>query len=156
IQNFAVSAPVINTQRNLLREMLWPLRFRLLEDAELLQPGSGMSASQYLATIQKGLFRELAQPNPKIDITRRELQRTYFDQLKAFSGEIQRLNNVGDIQTALQSDFAIDLRPAALEALKQLKISVTEGSNRSHDQATRLHLTQLAREIEQIVKIQGS
>ena len=156
IQIFAVSAPVINSQKNLLREMLSPTRFRLLEDAELVKPGSGLSASQYMASVQQGVFRELARDKPKVDIARRELQRTYLDQLISFSGETQRITSFGALVASAQSDISIDLRPAAIEAMKTLKIEIARTRPRTVDQSTRLHLAQLEREIEQILKIRGS
>ena len=42
-----LSAPLLRSQENLLREMLSPLRFRLLEDAELVNPGQGLTAARY-------------------------------------------------------------------------------------------------------------
>ena len=156
IQIFAVSAPVINSQKNLLREMLSPTRFRLLEDAELVKPGSGLSASQYMASVQQGVFRELARDKPKVDIARRELQRTYLDQLISFSGETQRITSFGALVASAQSDISIDLRPAAIEAMKTLKTEIARTRPRAVDQSTRLHLAQLEREIEQILKIRGS
>lgn len=156
IQIFAVSSPVINSQKNLLREMLSPIRFRLLEDAELVKPGSGLTASQYMALVQQGVFRELERNKPKVDIARRELQRTYLDQLISFSGETQRLTSVGALVSSAQSEIAIDLRPAAIEAMKKLKTEIMRTRPRTVEQSTRLHLAQLEREIEQILKVRGS
>lgn len=156
IQIFAVSAPVINSQKNLLREMLSPIRFRLLEDAELVKPGSGLSASQYIALVQQGIFRELERDQPKVDIARRELQRNYLDQLISFSGETQRLTSFGALVSSAQSEIAIDLRPAAIEAMKTLKAKIARTRPRTVDQPTRLHLAQLEREIDQVLKIRGS
>jgi len=156
IQNFAVSAPVVNSQKSLLREMLSPIRFRLLEDAEQVKPSSGLTASQYMALVQKGVFRELEQERPKVDIARRELQRTYLDQLIAFSGETQRLTSFGALVSSAQSEIAIDLRPAAIGAMKTLRAEIARKQALAADQPTRLHLAQLAREIDQILKIRGS
>ncbi len=150
-----VTAPVVNSQKRILGEMLQPVRFRVLEDVESLTPGAGMSASGYLQTIQKSIFREAAQRRPKVDIYRRELQREYIDHLKAFSGEAQRFKNFGFMFSAAMTDLLIDLRPAAIQGLKNLRSELASAEQRSHDTATRQHFAQLQREVEKILKIRG-
>ncbi len=156
ISNFAVSGLVVSTQKNILRDMLWPLRFRVLEDTELLKPGSGMTASQYLNTVQHGVFHELNQPKPKIDVTRRELQHTYLDLVKAFTGDVQRFNDSAQLTAARLTALSIDLRPASLQALRDLQREMRAAIPKAADAPTRLHLSQLDREIEQILKVRGS
>ncbi|MBL8520318.1 MAG: zinc-dependent metalloprotease [Betaproteobacteria bacterium] len=156
IRVFFVSDPVVQTQKALLEDMLFPVRFRALEDAEMVKAGSGMLAAEYLALVQSGVFRELARPQPRIDIYRRELQRAYIDQLKAFTGDVQRFSNLNQMFAAAFSALSIDLRAAAVDALRALQRTVRGAGARAADRATRLHLTQLDREIEQILKIRGS
>lgn len=153
---FNVAQPMVTTQKLLLEEMLFPPRFRMLEDAETLKPGSGMSATQYLSAVQHSVFSELGKPHPKIDIYRRELQKAYLDQLKAFSGEIQRFESFGQLLAFVFSSLSIDLRPASLQALKDLQRDARRALPLSGDAPTRLHLAQIDREIEKILKIRGS
>ncbi len=155
IRVFDVAAPVITTQNQILVSMMSPLRFRLLEDAEMVKHGSGMEANQYLATIQSGVFRELKTTRPVVDVYRRELQRAYIEQLKGFSGEMQRINNANAAQAFMFSDISIDLRPAAIQSLKDLQRDLNNARSRISDQPTRLHVAQLDREITQILKIRG-
>jgi Met-zincin/Domain of unknown function (DUF5117)/Domain of unknown function (DUF5118) len=155
IRVFDVAAPVITTQNQILTSMMSPLRFRLLEDAEMVKHGSGMEANQYLATIQSGVFRELKTNKPVVDVYRRELQRAYIEQLKGFSGETQRINNANAAQAFMYSDISIDLRPAAIQSLKDLKRDLNNARPNVSDQPTRLHIAQLDREITQILKIRG-
>lgn len=156
IRVFFVSDPVVQTQKALLEDMLFPVRFRALEDAEMVKAGSGMVASEYLAMVQAGVFRELAAGRPKIDIYRRELQRAYIDQLKAFTGDVQRFSTLSQMIASMFSSFSIDLRAAAVDALRGLQRDVRAAAPRATDRPTRLHLLQLDREIEQILKIRGS
>ncbi len=151
-----LSAPLLRSQENLLREMLSPLRFRLLEDAELVNPGQGLTAARYLATVQQGVFSELRQAKPRIDVTRRELQRSFLNQLKNYSGEVQRVNNFADLLASLLSSATVDLRPAAINGLKVLQQQALAAVPNAADESSRLHLQQLAREAEQILKIRGS
>jgi hypothetical protein len=153
ISVFDVTYAFNASQAGLLAGMLSPVRFRLMEDAESMRPGSGLSASAYMRMVQQGLFKELASPQPKIDIYRRELQRAYIEQLKGFSGEIQKLNSTASYYSFLASDLSIDLRPAAINALKQLKQEVASGALRAKDEPTRLFLQQLQREVTQILKV---
>ena len=156
IRIFNVSAPVIASQKNLLSEMMSPIRFRLLEDAEMMAPGSSLSAIEYLSTVQRGIFKELSQARPLIDTYRRELQKDYLEQLKGFSGEVQRATNFTSLSAFALSGISIDLRPAAVQSMRELQGAVRGATARATDTPTRLHLTQLDREIEQILRIRGS
>jgi Met-zincin/Domain of unknown function (DUF5117)/Domain of unknown function (DUF5118) len=151
-----VTAPVVNSQKRILGDMLQPARFRVLEDAESLAPGSGMTAADYLSTVQKSVFREAAQPNPKVDIYRRELQREFVEHLRTFSGEAQRFKNFGMMLASMMTELTVDLRPAAMQGLKDLKRDLDAAALRANDKPTRLHFAQLSREIEKILKIRGS
>ena len=115
-----------------------------------------MTASGYLGTVQKSLFREAAMSKPKVDIYRRELQREYIDHLKAFSGEAQRFKNFGFAFSAQLTELLVDLRPAAIQGLKDLRRDLAKAEKRSIDTATRQHFAQLQREVEKILRIRGS
>lgn len=156
IRVFFVSDPVVQTQKALLEDMLFPVRFRALEDAEMVKAGSGMVASEYLSLVQSGVFRELTASQPKVDIYRRELQRAYIDQLKAFTGDVQRFSSFNQMMASAFSSFSIDLRAASVDALRTLQRDARSAAPRAADKPTRLHLAQLDREIEQILKIRGS
>jgi hypothetical protein len=156
VANFDVARPVIESQKQVLGAMLFPIRFRVLEDAEMLKPGSGMMAANYLSTVQRAIFREAATPNPRVDLYRRELQLEYIEHLKAFSGEIQRVKNFNQLMSFFFSDYSIDLRPAAMGSLRDLKNDLTAAQTRTTDLSTRLHFTQLVREIEKTLRIRGN
>ena len=151
-----VTAPVVNAQKRILSEMLMPVRFRVLEDVESLAPGTGLTAYHYLQLIQRSLFRETFAAQPKADIFRRELQREFVEHLKAFSGEAQRFKSFNLMLSAAQTDLLIDLRPAALQSLKEVKVMLRAGEQRATDTATRQHFSQLARDVEKTLKIRGS
>lgn len=150
-----VTAPVVNAQKRILSEMLMPVRFRVLEDVESLAPGSGLSAYRYLQLIQRSIFRETVSSQPKADIYRRELQRDFIEHLKAFSGEAQRFKSFSFMLSAAQTDMLIDLRPAALQSLKEVKAMLLAGEQRATDSATRQHFSLLARDVEKTLKIRG-
>ena len=151
-----VAAPVVNSQKRILAEMLQPVRFRVLEDVESLSPGTGLSAYGYLELVQKSLFRETQQTSPKVDIYRRELQREFVEHLKAFSGEAQRFKSFGFMLAASQAELLVDLRPAAMQSLKDVKAMLLAGEQRATDRATRQHFAQLVRDVERTLRIRGS
>ncbi len=151
-----VAAPVVNGQKRILGDMLSPARFRVLEDAESLSPGTGLTAADYLSAVQKSVFREAFQANPKVDIYRRELQREFIEHLKNFSGEMQRFKNFGMMLSAALTELTIDLRPAAMQGLKELKREMDIAERRATDKPTRLHFAQLSREIEKTLKVRGN
>lgn len=156
IEPALLSGPLLRSQDMLLREMLSPLRFRLLEDAELVNPGQSLTAARYLSQVQQGLFSELRQPKPRVDVTRRELQRSYLNILKTYSGEAQRVATIADLIATMLSSLSVDLRPAAINGLKVMQQQALAAAPNAADESTRLHLQQLAREAEQILKIRGS
>lgn len=151
-----LSGPLLRTQEVLLREMLSPLRFRLLEDAELVNPGQSLTAARYLSQVQQGLFSELRQAKPRVDVTRRELQRNYLNILKTYSGDAQRVTSIADLIAGMLSSLSVDLRPAAINGLRVMQQQALAAAPNAADESTRLHLQQLAREAEQILKIRGS
>jgi hypothetical protein len=150
-----VTAPVVSAQKRILGEMLQPVRFRVLEDVESLAPGTGLNAYAYLDMVQRSVFRETQQQSPKADIYRRELQREYVEHLKAFSGEVQRFKSFGFAVAAAQTDLLIDLRPAALQSLKDVKAMLVDAERRTEDRPTRQHFAQLAREVEKLLRIRA-
>jgi hypothetical protein len=151
-----VTAPVVNAQKRILAEMLQPVRFRVLEDVESLAPGTGLTAYAYLDLVQRSVFRETRDANLKVDIYRRELQREYVEHLKTFSGEAQRFRNFGFAIAAAQTELLVDLRPAAMQSLKDVKQMLTDAANKPGDPVTRQHFAQLARDIEKTLRIRGS
>ncbi len=151
-----VAAPVVNAQKRILAEMLQPVRFRVLEDVESLTPGAGLSAYGYLELVQRSVFRETRDANPKADIYRREIQREFVEHLKAFSGEAQRYKTFGLLLAASQTELLIDLRPAAMQSLKDVKAMLLGAEARTTDRATRQHFAQLLREVEKLLKVRGS
>lgn len=150
------TGPVVDAQKYILSEMLQPIRFKVMEDAESLAPGSGMTANHYLNRVQKSVFREAAQHHPKVDIYRRELQREFIEHLKTFSGDVQKFKSLNMLISSMLTELTMDLRPAAIQGMKDLRAELTAAELRTSDKPTRLHFAQLARELDKILKIRGS
>jgi len=138
IEPDGVADRVIASQRAMLGTLLGEARIKRLIDWELLSPGKAYTVSQLVDEVQTGVWSELGQPQPVIDIYRRNLQRAYLDMMKS------RL--VGDFATET------DLRPIAIGSLRQLARTIDKALPRTRDQVTALHLADCRKQIERILE----
>src|SRR5437868_11941169 len=69
---------VHNAQNRVLTTLLNSARFARLIEQETLDGNLAYSPVEFLATVRKGLWKELDSPQVKIDTYRRELQRAYL------------------------------------------------------------------------------
>ena len=152
---FEISGEVMGIQKMLLEEMMFPLSFRVNEDAEIIKPGSGLPADMHLKLMRQGLFSEINASSPKVDIYRRQLQKTFVEQLATFSGEVQRFKSFSALITSLYTDLSVDLRPTAMQAMRDLKQNLNGAIARTSDTQTRFHFQQLVREIEKILRLRA-
>ncbi len=152
---FEISGEVMGIQKMLLEEMMFPLSFRVNEDAEIIKAGSGLPADMHLKLMRQGLFSEINSPSPKVDIYRRQLQQTFVEQLTTFSGEVQRFKSFSALITSLYTDLSVDLRPTAMQTMRDLKRDLNNAIPRTADTQTRFHFQQLAREIEKILRLRA-
>src|SRR5262249_35618746 len=77
-----VADAVTSQQKALLESLLSARRFRQMLDAEVLQPEVAYTAMQLLGDVQEGVWSELRQQHPVVDVVRRHLQRAYLDHVK--------------------------------------------------------------------------
>jgi hypothetical protein len=82
IYYFGVDDPVLKRQKDLLGELLSGMRYRLLMDGEIVDPGKSYALREFLEDCQDGLFGELRASRPHIDPHRRSLQRHYLEHIK--------------------------------------------------------------------------
>ena len=82
IKYFGVADDIMGQQRALLESLLSARRFKQLMDAEVLDPDTSYAAMQLLTDVQTGIFSELKDKQPAIDVLRRNLQRGYIDYVK--------------------------------------------------------------------------
>ena len=161
-----VADEVMNQQKTLLTGLLSGRRFRQLQDAEVVNGQKFYSALQFVNDVQDGVWSELQQPEPTVDVMRRALQRSYVDHLKselnpkeapaaapvAFPGR-----RGGDANLATKAKDS-DFRAVARMSLKKLSGQIEEllkrsreGNSRVMDAMTRAHLEDMLREIKAIL-----
>jgi hypothetical protein len=87
--------------------------------------------------IRSGIFSELSQPSPKIDVFRRSVQRNYLDTVE------RRVNGASASKT--------DLKVLLKHDLRTLAGLVDAAKSRSTDKMTKLHLEQVRTDISKIL-----
>ena len=85
IEPVGVIERIHNAQSRVLTTLLNSGRFARLVEQETLDGNLAYSPVEFLATLRKGIWKELDAPQVKIDTYRRELQRSY---LQAVNGKL--------------------------------------------------------------------
>jgi hypothetical protein len=137
IQPTGVVDQVVNLQRSLLASLLDEGRIKRLEDQQAMQSGQSYTVLQLVTDLQSGIWSELGQPHPVIDVYRRDLQRSYI--------ELLRPQLIGDAVSTT------DLRPDALGALIDLAHTIDRALPKTTDRETWLHLRDCRSRIDRIL-----
>ncbi len=137
-----VATDVSGGQKTLMQSLLSTTRIRRLMDEELLLGPKAYTVTELVNDVQNGIFSELNQNNPKIDVLRRGLQRAYIDYLK------NELLPAKDGSSFFTADSGTDFRPVARVALQRLHGQVQAAAGRTKDAITAAHLQDCEREID--------
>ena len=137
IEPSGVIGRIGTSQGRVLNSLLNPARFDRLVEQETLDRKAAYKASEMLADLEHGVWRELSQGQVSIDAYRRNLQRTYLEVADT------RING----STANPSDLRAFLRGQ----LKRLDSQLAAASARAADDATRFHVDDLRVEIGNIL-----
>jgi Met-zincin/Domain of unknown function (DUF5117)/Domain of unknown function (DUF5118) len=172
---FGVANDVMSQQKSLLESLLSGRRFHQMMDAEVVSPRDTYTAMEFLGDVQNGLWKELDETTPKIDVCRRQLQRAYLDYLNKElnskdEGSVPSFPRRGDMSAIFSADSRdTDFRAVAranLEELQsRLKAAIAKNSEHSAvasrvkpgfvplpvDAMTKVHLQECQREIERIL-----
>lgn len=145
---------VHSAQSRILATLLNSARFGRLAEQETLDGNLAYSPVEFLATVRKGIWKELDLGQVKIDPYRRELQRTYLQDIN------NKLNPPPAAAAALPVAAANgalprnitsgDERPMYRAELRSLNASILAALPKTTDRETRAHL-EAAR--DQIVRI---
>jgi hypothetical protein len=133
-------------------------RFKQLMDAEVLDPDTSYAGMQLLTDVQGGIWSELKDKQPTIDVLRRNLQRAYIDYIKREIAPkdkdtpAPKLPNPSD-DDAIPSatNQGTDFRAVARFALKELVSQISDALPRTQDAITRVHLQDCQREVEMLL-----
>ena len=134
---------LLNTQRRLLQDLLLNgMRTLNLQAQERLLGDRAYHLADLLNQLHAGIFTELAGPGPRIDPTRRNLQRNYLDLLN------ERLNRPLSV---FGSNVQDDFRPMVRAELQAILAQAGARVAGTRDKATRAHLEDLKAQITRIL-----
>ena len=153
----AVAGDVISFQTTTLRGLLSAQRLNRLLDMEVLQGDKAYTIAELVGDVQGGVFEELKADAPKVDPLRRNLQRAYFDILKAEfdppatgGGLTLNIPRRGPISIDEAPARSLELRAVARMQLRELKKQLDAAIPKAKDSATKLHLSDLSEEIDAV------
>jgi hypothetical protein len=144
-----------SAQNRVLTTLLSSARFARLLEQETLDGNLAYSPVEFLATVRRGLWRELDGPQVKIDTYRRELQRSY---LQSVNGKL----NPAPAAAALALPVAGggrgprvvtsgDEKPLYRAELRSLSASIGAALAKTTDHETKAHLEASRDEIGKIL-----
>jgi hypothetical protein len=148
---------VHTAQNRVLTTLLNSARFARLVEQEALDGARAYSPVEFLATVRKGIWRELDGPQVKIDVFRRELQRSYLLQVNA------KLNPPPAVATpaappagggrgaAVRQPTSGDEKPLYRAELRALSATITTAIAKTTDHETKSHLEASRDEIAKIL-----
>jgi hypothetical protein len=154
IEQEGIVARVRNAQNSTMNTVLSRGRLDRLMEYEALAARSSdaYTVADLLADLRAGVWSELAQPSPRIDLYRRNLQRSY---LAAVDRTLNPPPPAAPAPAAAgrgsspppPAPWTSDVRPLLRDELQQLDALLRQAVERTTDSMTRLHLRDLSMEI---------
>jgi hypothetical protein len=169
IKYAGVADEIMGQQKSMLSSLLSGQRIRMLMDAEVLSSGlpvSGnklgpdkpYSAMQLITDVQDGVWSELKQSQPSVEVMRRALQRAYLDHIKSElapktdAGADRPIpRRGGGFPTGASGTQGTDFRAIARASLQTLAKQIENALPRAEDAMTRVHLLDCQREVKLIL-----
>jgi hypothetical protein len=140
---------VHTAQARILATLLNSARFGRLLEQETLDGQLAYSPVDFLATVRKGVWKELDGPQVKIDPYRRELQRTYLQDVNTKLNPPPAAAVVNAPPGRVQTSG--DERPMYRAELRTLNASITSAIAKTTDHETKAHLEAAKDEIARIL-----
>ncbi len=137
-----VMGRVSGIQMLIMNQLLSEGKIRRLMDGEAQLGQTAYRVSELAAQLRQGVWSELSEKNPTVDIYRRNLQRNYLGTVDG------RLNGASKTQT--------DLRLYLISELKVLAKQIDQALPKSKDKVTAMHLSDSRKEIERIIQGKAS
>ena len=156
IEPVGVIDRIHTAQDRVLTQLLNSARFARLMEQEALDGNLAYSPVEFLASVRKGIWKELDAPAVKVDPYRRELQRSY---LKAVDSKINAVERAAIVMPAqLPEGFVMprvitsgDEKPMYRAELRALTASIGAALAKTTDHETKAHLEARRDEIAKIL-----
>jgi hypothetical protein len=156
IESVGVIDRIHTAQTRVLTQLLNSARFARLLEQETLDGNLAYSPVEFLASVGKGIWRELDSPAVKVDPYRRELQRSYLTAVNTKLNAVERAATPPS--AALPEGFVIprvitsgDEKPMYRAELRALSASIGAAIAKTADHETRAHLEASRDEIAKIL-----
>src|SRR5690606_10556015 len=151
-------------QAALLRELLDARRMRRMSEFEALagRPDDVYALADMLADVRRGVWSELSLPAVRVDLVRRNLQRSYLEAVRAHvaprtpAAPAVRRPGLEIAIGALDDDALGDERALLRGELRALAAALRAALPRAADRTTRLHIEDARLEIERMLEGDGS
>jgi hypothetical protein len=143
---------VRNAQSAVLNNLLSSPRFARLIEREAIDGASAYPAVEFLADVRKGVWKELAAPQVKIDAYRRNLQRAYLDLANTkVNGSAAALPPGIPASFGAAFTSSGDEKPLYRSELRALNTALGAALAKSADRPTRAHLEAARDQISRIL-----
>jgi hypothetical protein len=125
----------------MLSSLLNSARFARLVEQQAIDGPAALAPSEFLASVRRGIWRELEGSQVKIDAYRRNLQRAYLDLVNnKVNGQPQAVPAGLPAEYAAQFASSGDEKPFYRAELRALNASITAALAKAADRETRAHL----------------
>ena len=152
IEPVGVLDRIRNAQQAVLTSLMNSQRFGRLIEQETLDGGRAYSPVEFLTTVRKGVWKELDNPQVKIDAYRRGLQRSYLTLINT------KINPTAEAPAAVPGGRGGrgggtpgDEKPMYRAELHTLKSAITAALAKATDPETKAHLEASRDEIDKIL-----
>src|SRR5271157_2141457 len=132
-----------SAQNSVLANLLGSARFARLVEQEAMDPAHSYSPADFLASVRKGVWKELDAPQVKVDAYRRNLQNAYLDLVNTrlnSAGSSLPASLPGEIIVLIGGGSSADEKPMYRADLLALNASIAAALARTADRETRAHL----------------
>jgi hypothetical protein len=145
-----------NAQNRILTALLASAKFARLMEQETLDGNLAYSPVEFLASVRKGIWKELDGPQVKIDTYRRELQRSYLQLVNAKlnpppAAAAPAFPQQEGGRGAMRPPSSGDEKPLYRGELKALSASIAAAIAKTTDHETKAHLEASRDEIARIL-----
>jgi hypothetical protein len=152
IEPVGVLDRIRNAQQAVLTSLMNSQRFGRLIEQETLDGARAYSPVEFLANVRKGVWKELDNPQVKIDAYRRGLQRSY---LTLVNGKINPATEATAVAAGGRGGRGGgtpgDEKPMYRAELRNLKTAITAALAKAGDSETKAHLEASRDEIDKIL-----
>ena len=127
-------------QVRLLDNLLDPARMQRLIEAEAFAPMEAYTLLDFLDDVRDGVWTELGDRRPGIDLYRRNLQRGYLERMETLLDEEYEAPTSEFLWRTAVDVSQSDIRPFVRGQLVELRRRAAQGARRAIDRATQYHL----------------